>query len=93
MSLRKLVLTRAEQQSENGRTVYPGRGRRDGEVIETIEDFAGMKRSRRGLLPDYTVINYNTSSIPLAAREASTFMRITLGSTTDRWGSMHSLQV
>ena len=62
-------------------------------MVETIEDFAGMKDSRSGLLPDHTVINYNTSSIPLAAREASTYMRITLGSTTGRWGSMHSLQV
>jgi hypothetical protein len=70
-----------------------GCGRRDGEVVKTIEDFAGMKDSRSGLLPDHTVINYNTSSIPLAAREASTYMRITLGSTTGRWGSMHSLQV
>jgi len=48
-------------------------------VVETIEDFAGMKDSRNGLLPDHTVIIYNTSSIPLAAREASTYMRITLG--------------
>ena len=31
-----------------------------------------MKDSRSGLLPDHTVINYNTSSISLAAREAST---------------------
>jgi len=56
-----------------------GRGTRDGEVVETIEDFAGMKDSWSGLLPDHTVINYNTSSILLAAREASTYMRITLG--------------
>jgi vacuolar-type H+-ATPase catalytic subunit A/Vma1 len=49
-------------------------------VVETtIEDFAGMKDSRSGLLSDHTVINCNTSSIPLAAREASTYMRITLG--------------
>jgi len=48
-------------------------------VVETIEDFAGMKDSWSGLLPDHTVINYNTSSILLAAREASTYMRITLG--------------
>jgi V/A-type H+/Na+-transporting ATPase subunit A len=54
-----------------------GRGRRDGEVVETIEDFAGMKGSRSGLFPDRTVINYNTS-IPLAAREALSYMRITL---------------
>ena len=47
-------------------------------MVETIEDFAGMKDSRRGLLPDHIVINYNTSSIPLAAREASTYMRIAL---------------
>ena len=62
-------------------------------MVKTIEDFAGMRDSRSGLLSDHTVINYNTSSIPLAAREASTYMRITLGSTTGRWGSMHSLQV
>jgi hypothetical protein len=44
-----------------------GCGRRDGEVVETIEDFAGMKDSGSGLLPDHTtVINYNTSWIPLA---------------------------
>jgi vacuolar-type H+-ATPase catalytic subunit A/Vma1 len=50
-----------------------GRGRRDREVVETIEDFAGMKDSRSGLLLDHTVINYNnTSSISLAAREALT---------------------
>jgi len=34
-------------------------------VVETIEDFAGMKDSRSDLLPDHTVINYNTSSILL----------------------------
>jgi hypothetical protein len=34
-------------------------------VVETIEDFADMKDSRSGLLPDHTMINYNTSSIPL----------------------------
>jgi vacuolar-type H+-ATPase catalytic subunit A/Vma1 len=47
-------------------------------VVGTIEDFADMKDSRSGLLPDHTVINYNTSSISLAAREASAYMRITL---------------
>ena len=62
-------------------------------MVETIEDFADMKDSRSGLLPDHTVINYNTWSIPLAAREASTYMRITLGEHYGRWGSMHSLQV
>jgi len=48
-------------------------------VVGTIEDFADMKDSRSGLLPDHTVINYNTSSISLAACEASAYMRITLG--------------
>ena len=36
-------------------------------MVETIEDFAGMKDSQSGLLPEHTVIDYNTSSIPLAA--------------------------
>ena len=62
-------------------------------MVETIEDFAGMKDSRSGLLPHHAVINYNTCGSRWPAREASTYMRITLGSTTGRWGSMHSLQV
>ena len=54
-------------------------GERAGEVLETIEDFATMKDPRGGLLMDRTVVICNTSSMPVAAREASIYMGITLG--------------
>jgi V/A-type H+-transporting ATPase subunit A len=54
-------------------------GERAGEVLETIEEFAQMKDPRGGLLMDRTVIICNTSSMPVAAREASIYMGITLG--------------
>jgi V/A-type H+/Na+-transporting ATPase subunit A len=54
-------------------------GERAGEVLETIEDFAKMEDPRGGLLMDRTVIICNTSSMPVAAREASIYMGITLG--------------
>jgi V/A-type H+-transporting ATPase subunit A len=54
-------------------------GERAGEVLETIEDFGTMKDPRGGLLMDRTVVICNTSSMPVAAREASIYMGITLG--------------
>jgi V/A-type H+/Na+-transporting ATPase subunit A len=54
-------------------------GERAGEVLETIEDFATMKDPRGGLLMDRTIVICNTSSMPVAAREASIYMGITLG--------------
>jgi V/A-type H+-transporting ATPase subunit A len=54
-------------------------GERAGEVLETIEEFATMKDPRGGLLMDRTVVICNTSSMPVAAREASIYMGITLG--------------
>jgi V/A-type H+/Na+-transporting ATPase subunit A len=54
-------------------------GERAGEVVETIEDFASMKDPRGGLVMDRTVVICNTSSMPVAAREASIYMGITLG--------------
>ncbi len=54
-------------------------GERAGEVLETIEEFAAMKDPRGGLLMDRTVVICNTSSMPVAAREASIYMGITLG--------------
>src|SRR5438477_634311 len=49
-------------------------GERAGEVLETIEEFAVMKDPRGGLLMDRTVVICNTSSMPVAAREASIYM-------------------
>jgi len=54
-------------------------GERAGEVVETIEEFARMKDPRGGLLMDRTVVICNTSSMPVAAREASIYMGIALG--------------
>jgi len=53
-------------------------GERAGEVVETMEDFATMQDPRGGLLMDRTVVICNTSSMPVAAREASIYMGITL---------------
>ena len=54
-------------------------GERAGEVLETIADFATMEDPRGGLLMDRTIVICNTSSMPVAAREASIYMGLTLG--------------
>jgi V/A-type H+-transporting ATPase subunit A len=54
-------------------------GERAGEVLDTIEEFAKMQDPRGGMLMDRTVVICNTSSMPVAAREASIYMGITLG--------------
>jgi V/A-type H+-transporting ATPase subunit A len=54
-------------------------GERAGEVVDTIEEFANMQDPRGGMLMDRTVVICNTSSMPVAAREASIYMGITLG--------------
>ena len=55
-------------------------GERAGEVVETIHEFARMDDPRTGgKLMDRTIIICNTSSMPVAAREASIYTGITLG--------------
>ncbi|NOC92977.1 V-type ATP synthase subunit A [Ruegeria sp. HKCCD6604] len=55
-------------------------GERAGEVVETIEEFPKMTDpTTGGSLMDRTIIICNTSSMPVAAREASIFTGITLG--------------
>ncbi len=55
-------------------------GERAGEVVETIYEFAHMEDPRTGgKLMDRTIIICNTSSMPVAAREASIYTGITLG--------------
>ncbi len=55
-------------------------GERAGEVVETIREFPRLKDPRTGgSLMDRTVIICNTSSMPVAAREASIFTGITIG--------------
>lgn len=55
-------------------------GERAGEVVETITEFPHMTDPRTGgSLMDRTIIICNTSSMPVAAREASIYTGITLG--------------
>lgn len=55
-------------------------GERAGEVVETIHEFAAMDDPKTGgKLMDRTIIICNTSSMPVAAREASIYTGITIG--------------
>jgi V/A-type H+-transporting ATPase subunit A len=55
-------------------------GERAGEVVETITEFPELTDPRTGgALMDRTIIIANTSSMPVAAREASIYTGITLG--------------
>ncbi|MBK1645492.1 V-type ATP synthase subunit A [Thiocapsa imhoffii] len=55
-------------------------GERAGEVVETIQEFPRIKDPRSGgSLMDRTIIICNTSSMPVAAREASIYTGITIG--------------
>ncbi len=55
-------------------------GERAGEVVETISEFPKMIDPKTGsALMDRTIIICNTSSMPVAAREASIYTGITLG--------------
>ncbi len=55
-------------------------GERAGEVVDTINEFSkAQDQGGGGSLMDRTVIICNTSSMPVAAREASIYMGITLG--------------
>lgn len=53
-------------------------GERAGEVVETITEFPNMVDPKGGSLMDRTVIICNTSSMPVAAREASIYTGITI---------------
>lgn len=55
-------------------------GERAGEVVETIQEFPKLTDPKSGgALMDRTVIVCNTSSMPVASREASIYTGITLG--------------
>lgn len=55
-------------------------GERAGEVVETISEFPRLQDPRTGeSLMDRTIIICNTSSMPVAAREASIYTGITIG--------------
>lgn len=55
-------------------------GERAGEVVETIQEYPATKDPRTGgSLMDRTIIICNTSSMPVAAREASIYTGLTIG--------------
>ncbi len=55
-------------------------GERAGEVVETLREFPELKDPRTGKsLMERTIIICNTSSMPVAAREASVYTAATLG--------------
>lgn len=55
-------------------------GERAGEIVETITEFPQLTDPKNGgTLMDRTIIICNTSSMPVAAREASIYTGITLG--------------
>lgn len=55
-------------------------GERAGEVVETITEYPQTKDPRTGgSLMDRTIIICNTSSMPVAAREASIYVGVTIG--------------
>jgi len=56
-------------------------GERAGEVVETLREFPELEDPRTGQsLMDRTIIICNTSSMPVAAREASVYTGVTLAS-------------
>lgn len=55
-------------------------GERAGEIVETLHEFAELNDPRTGRkLMERTIIIANTSSMPVAAREASVYTAVTLG--------------
>ncbi len=55
-------------------------GERAGEIVETMREFPELSDPRTGgLLMERTIIIANTSSMPVAAREASVYTATTLG--------------
>ncbi len=55
-------------------------GERAGEIVETLKEFPELKDPKTGKsLMERTIIIANTSSMPVAAREASVYTAITLG--------------
>ena len=62
-------------------------GERAGEVVETITEFPNMPDPKGGTLMDRTIIICNTSSMPVAAREASIYTGITLAEYYQQMGN------
>ena len=83
-------------------------GERAGEVVETLREFPRTDRpAHRRSLMERTIIICNTSSMPVAAREASVYTAVTmaeyyrqmglnvllLADSTSRWAQAHARDV
>jgi len=61
--------------------IFAACGERAGEVVETLREFPQLEDPRTGKsLMDRTIIICNTSSMPVAAREASVYTAVTIAS-------------
>jgi V/A-type H+-transporting ATPase subunit A len=59
--------------------VYVGCGERGNEMAEVLHEFAGLRDPRSGRpVLDRTVLVVNTSNMPIAAREASVYLGLTV---------------
>src|ERR1019366_5281025 len=59
--------------------VYVGCGEHGNEMAEVLHEFAGLRDPRHGrLVLDRTVLVVNTSNMPIAAREASVYLGLTV---------------
>jgi len=76
----KTVLQHAlSQHSDVDIVIIAACGERAGEVVEILREFPHLRDPRTGgTLSDRTVIICNTSSMPVAAREASVYTAVTL---------------
>lgn len=60
--------------------VFVGCGERGNEIAELLDEFSGLEDPRTGRsLMERTVLVVNTSNMPVAAREASIYLGLTIG--------------
>lgn len=75
-----VVLQQLARWSDADVIVYIGCGERGNEICEVVRDFPTLLDPRLGIpLMERTIIIANTSNMPVAAREASIYMGITVG--------------
>ena len=102
----KTVLQHAiSQHAEADVVIIAACGERAGEVVEILREFPHLEDPRTGKsLMDRSIIICNTSSMPVAAREASVYTAVTLAEyyrqmglncllladSTSRWAQAHS---
>ena len=75
-----VMLQQLAKWSDANAIVYIGCGERGNEICEVVTDFPELTDPRTGFpLMERTILIANTSNMPVAAREASIYMGITIG--------------